>query len=128
MFYNFSYKINKRMRKFRKFKSKKKKFFFFTIIKLTVIILFIIFNLKLFIFTNNSIFLTTKINQFDKIKKYKYYNYNKKEIIDDYLSSIPPRFRKYIDNEKKLLEKYLNLTDLSKNIGEKEKSEAKKNY
>jgi len=126
MFYNFSYKIIRRIRKIRKFKSKKKNIYFFTRMKFTLIILFNIFILKPFIFQNNSIFFIKILNQFDKIQKNKNYNYNKKEIIENYLSSISPRFQKYIDNEKKLLEKYLNLTDFSKNISEKEKSEAKK--
>ena len=123
MLYPISYK---RERRKRKIKSNKKRSYIFIIIVYTIIILFIIFILKLFIFPNNSIFFTKKINRFDiNSKKYKYYNYNKKEIIDDYLSSIPPKFQKYIERERNLLEKYLNLKDLSKEITEKEKTDAK---
>ena len=97
-------------RRRKKVKKIKSKYFFFIILIISIIILFIFY----FIFRKNIFFSSKQSNLFfNKNKTKKYIYLNKTEIIDDYLSSVPLKFQKAIDNERKVLEKYLNLTDLS---------------
>ena len=55
----------------------------------------------------------------------KFINYNRKEIIDDYLYSVPSKYNNMINSERELLEKYLSLKDLSKETNETYISEIK---
>ena len=116
-------KIKKRKRKKDKYKSKKKKYYF--IIKVITIItpLFIFY-----IFKKNNFFFSEKSSPFYNNNNYskKYLNDTKTEIFDGYLSHIPSKYQNLFDEERKTIEKYLNLTDLSKEKDENKISEIKR--
>ena len=120
MYYN-KYLVSKlEIRRTKKAKSMKKQYFLFIIIIIIIIILCIFI-----VFHKNMLFLTKKQIPFFNKNISKYIDYNKTKIIDDYLSSIQSKYQKSIDGERKALEKYLNLTDLSKETNVKIISEIK---
>ena len=105
----------------RRKKFKITKYFFFIII--TAIIIILCFH---FIFRKNIFFFSKESNHVFIKKDSKNYIYdNKKEIIDNYLSSFPLNFQNATDGERRVLERYLNLTDLSKETNEQKISEIK---
>ena len=91
-----------------------------------IIILSIFFIFTFIIFPKNSFFFTKNPNNFfNEINSKKNEYFNMKKNISDYLYSIPSKFNKSFDNERKKLEKYFNLIDLSKERNEKIISEIK---
>ena len=102
-------KYSKRIKR-RKTKNNKKCIGYYIIIFIIIIIMVF---LMIFSFKTNSFFTKIKSKIFMKKNKNKYIIYNKKEIIDDYLFSIPPKFEPHAKGERKVLEKYLNLTDIT---------------
>ena len=108
-----------------KFRRKKKKKYYCS----NIIIILILSTLIIFIIFIFPIFKSySKKNLNKKSSSKKEINYNRKEIIDDYLYSIPSKYQHIINSERHLLEKYLNLKDLSKETNEKNISEIKRRF
>ena len=91
--------------KYKSHNNKLKKYFFYSIIGLITPILLIKLE-SLIYYKINSLFI-------DKIKLYTLKNLDKTEVIDHYLASIPSKYEEKRENERKRLENFLSLKNLS---------------
>ena len=109
----YKYKYKKRK---KKLKLKNKNYIFYIIFTLIRIII-ISFLFKFILFGYNS-----------SEKTIKNIIYNKTEIIDEYLATIPSKYKSKKNEEKQNLEKYTSFKDLTKKINKKELTEIKANF
>ena len=98
--------------------------FIIYIITIIIIISFLLYFIFLLFPKYKNILSKNKYN-YSPIKNI---TYNKTELIDDYLSSIPSKYNFKKAEERQLLEKFINLKDLTKEINEKVLTEIKANF
>ena len=110
---------NKRFKRKKKFRKKKTYYLLIIISIIIVLTLSISFTNIKFLFKKNK----KTLSYYDQIVKYA--TYNKTEIIDDYLASIPQKFESIKEGERRDLEFFLSRKILSKYANETSDIEAK---